>query len=639
MPIISRTCIENIRHKVNIFDVVSPVVGLRKTGLNYRGLSPFTNEKTPSFYVLPDKNIFKCFSSGEAGDVFKFVQLTEKLNFQEAIEALAMRYNIPIEYEKGFAPTGFKPSIRKEILDIHDIATAHYHGNFMADTPEGEKIRTYWRRKRKFSLEVARNNKIGLALPEDSSLYQQLQGKHFSREAMEKCGLFFPSKQGRTNSTLFPRFRGRLMIPIREHANQRVIAFTARRLDLTPQTDPSREAKYINSPETPLFNKSRTLFGLHRCKKEVSPANPFILVEGQLDAIRCWTVGLPAVAPQGTSITEGQLLLLKRFNQEVIFLFDGDEAGEKAALRALPLAWKVGLDIRFHTLKEGEDPDDVILETGDAFASLVKEGALSPLQFALNVLLPHPAQATPQEKDGAAKASFALLSNLGSELMRVEYLSQLARLMNIEEAVLSTDFKKFLSVKKSRFSKPRGLEGPTRKRPADKRNSKLTNAEEDLILALFEYPDLGESLSQVIDYEWIDDSQASGRMLKRILVEVDHGSWRGVGGMDELLETDKDRNYFFEIRSKECLGENLLRGIEEAVISLYKRYVRLQIKSLDGQIQINSADQKNFKNNTELMKQRRDLKRSIYNPPNLLKSMDLSADPHARQYDNTTPRK
>ena len=117
MPIISRSCIEDIRSKVNIYDLVSPVVGLRKVGANYRGLSPFTNEKTPSFYVLPDKNIFKDFSSGEAGDIYKFVQLTERLNFQEAVESIAARFNIPVEYEKGKAPSGFKPSLRKEILD------------------------------------------------------------------------------------------------------------------------------------------------------------------------------------------------------------------------------------------------------------------------------------------------------------------------------------------------------------------------------------------------------------------------------------------------------------------------------------------------------------------------------------------
>ncbi len=615
MPIVSRTSIEDIRHRVNIYDVVSSVVGLRKVGANFRGLSPFTNEKTPSFYVLPDKNIFKCFSSGEAGDVFKFVQLTEKLNFPEAVEALAARYNIPIEYEKGARPAGFKPSIRKEIFDIHDFATEHYHRNLFADTPEGKKIRNYWKEDRQFSLEVAREYKIGLALPDESSLFRDLQRKHFSHQAIEKSGLFYPSRNANSQSALFPRFRGRLMIPIREHANQRVIAFTARQLEITPRVDRSREAKYVNSPETTLFNKSHTLFGLYKSKMEVSESNPFILVEGQLDAIRCWTVGLPAVAPQGTSITESQLLLLKRFNEQAICLFDGDEAGKKAALRALPMAWKAGLDIHFYLLTEGEDPDDVILKFGDSFASKLREGAVSALQFAAKVLLPHPSESTPQEKDQAAKAAFALLANLESELMRVEYLAQMARLMEIQEKALSTDFKNYLLGKKRRSNSTWWAKNPSKKRNSDNRNSKLTNAEEDLILALFEYPDLGASLCQVIDNEWIDDSQASGRILNRILAEADHGSWHGVDGMDDLLETDEERNYFFEIRSKELLREDLLRGVENSVISLYKRFIHQRIKSLD--IQIDAAHPENAKKITEIMKRRRDLKRSINHPPNL----------------------
>ena len=183
MPIISRSCIEDIRSKVNIYDLVSPVVGLRKVGANYRGLSPFTNEKTPSFYVLPDKNIFKDFSSGEAGDIYKFIQLTERLNFQEAVESIAARFNIPIEYEQGKAPSGFKPSLRKEILEIHDFATEHYHRNFMADTEDGQFIREYWEKDRKFQLQVAEEYKVGLALPNDPKLFSSLDGHGGLRDA------------------------------------------------------------------------------------------------------------------------------------------------------------------------------------------------------------------------------------------------------------------------------------------------------------------------------------------------------------------------------------------------------------------------------------------------------------------------
>ena len=615
MPIITRSCIEDIRQKVNIYDLVSPVVGLKKVGANYRGLSPFNNEKTPSFYVLPDKNIFKDFSSGEAGDIYKFIQLTERLNFQEAVESIAARFNIPVEYEKGKSPAGFKPSLRKEILEIHDFATDHYHRNFFDETESGAFIRNYWQQVRKFSLEVAREHKIGLATPNDPKFFQKLQQKGFSYESLNKCGLFYPARNPTSEEPLYSRFRGRLMIPIREHANQRVIAFTARQLEITPKDDRSHEAKYVNSPETPLFNKSNILFGLHKAKKEVTQERPFVLVEGQLDAIRCWTVGLPAIAPQGTSITENQLLLIKRFSEKVICLLDGDDAGRKAALRVLPMAWKAGLDIQFFELGDGIDPDDAIVQTGQAFSDQVLCGASDALEFAVHALLPNPGEAEAREKNRTAKAVFELLSQLDSELMKMEYLGQLSRMLFIAEEVLSTDFRNYLLTKERRRFPSNDAGRPEESGNPPESKSKLTNAEEDLILALFEFPDLGTSLSQVVDTEWIDDSQASGRILNRILAEAEHGSWHGVDQIEEIVESEEERNYFFNLRSKEFPTDNLLRGVEESVLKLYKRFIHKRIQSLD--VEIANAQTLSIDSQTELAKQRSALKRSISKPPAL----------------------
>lgn len=615
MPIISRSCIEDIRQKVNIYDLVSPVVGLRKVGANYRGLSPFTNEKTPSFYVLPDKNIFKDFSSGEAGDIYKFIQITERLNFQEAVESIAARFNIPVEYEKGKAPTGFKPSLRKEILDIHDIATEYFHKNFFENTETGTFIRDYWENNRKFHLDIAREYKIGLSLPNDPHLFLNLRKKNFSREALNKCGLFYPARNPESDDALFPRFRGRLMIPIREHANQRVVAFTARQLEITPEDDRSREAKYVNSPETPLFNKSHILFGLHKAKKEVTEELPFVMVEGQLDAIRCWTIGLPAVAPQGTSITESQLLLMKRFSERVVCLLDGDEAGRKAALRVLPMAWQSGLDIQFYPLDDGTDPDDIILEQGDSFAAEVINKATGALPFAVFSLLPHPVEAEPREKNRAANAIFELLTHLDSELMRVEYLGQLSRLLGIQENILSTDFKNYQATKNRRTYIGSDAEEPVKSGIFLNSKSKLTNAEEDIILALFEFPDLGAHLCQVVDNEWIDVSTASGRILNRILAEAEEGAWQGINQMEEIVETEEERNYYYDLRSKEIHTDNLLRGVEESVTMLYKRFIHQRIQTLD--IEIANAQSLPINSQTELAKQRSTLKRSISNPPTL----------------------
>ncbi|MCZ6673294.1 MAG: DNA primase, partial [Verrucomicrobia bacterium] len=593
----------------------------RKVGANYRGLSPFTNEKTPSFYVLPDKNIFKDFSSGEAGDIYKFIQLTERLNFQEAVESIAARFNLPVEYEKGKAPDGFKPSLRKEILDIHDFATEYFHRNFFADTETGKFIRHYWQSDRKFTLDVAREYKIGLTLPHDPKFFLNLQKKDFSYESLNKCGLFYPARNPDSGEPLFPRFRGRLMIPIREHANKRVVAFTARQLEITPDDDRSREAKYVNSPETPLFNKSNILFGLYKAKKEVTKELPFVLVEGQLDAIRCWTIGLPAIAPQGTSITENQLLLLKRFHEKFVCLLDGDEAGRKAALRALPMAWKAGLDIQFYPLADGSDPDDVILEKGDAFVEEVYKEAISALPFAIRSLLPDAHSAEAREKNRVANAIFELLTHLDSELMRVEYIGELSRLLGIREDALSTDFKNYLTTKTRRSHLSTEPETPGKSGDSPDSKSKLTNAEEDLILALFEFPDLGAHLCQVVDNEWIDDSRASGRILNRILAEAEEGSWQGINQMEEIVETEEERNYYYNLRSKEIQTSNLLRSVEDSIVIIYKRFIHKRIRTLD--IEIANAQSLPFETQTHLAKQRSALKRSISNPPVIQIPSDL----------------
>ena len=620
MPIISRSCIEDIRQKVNIYNLVSPVVGLRKVGANYRGLSPFTNEKTPSFYVLPDKNIFKDFSSGEAGDIYKFVQLTERLNFQEAIESIAARFNIPVEYEHGKSPTGFKPSLRKEILDIHDYATEYYHSNFIAETKEGSFIRKYWEKDRRFSEEEAKEYKVGLSLPNDPKFFLNLQKKGYSYEALNKCGLFYPARNPESEEPLYPRFRGRLMIPIREHANQRVVAFTARQLEITPDDDRSHEAKYVNSPETPLFNKSQILFGLYKAKKEVTEELPFILVEGQLDAIRCWSINLPAIAPQGTSITENQLLLIKRFSEKLICLLDGDDAGRKAALRALPMAWKAGLDIQFYPLPDGSDPDDIILSSGESFSKTIIAEAIPALPFAIQALLPDPRNAEARDKNRAANAIFELLIHLDSELMRVEYLGELSKLLGIREEILSTDYKNYLAIKTRRTHSSNEVETPEESGNSAISNSKLTNAEEDLILALFEFPDLGAHLFQVVDNEWIDDSQPSGRILNRILAEAEEGSWKGINQMEEIVETDEERNYYYNLRSKEFQASNLLRSVEESVIKIYKRFIHNRIRNLD--VEIANAQTLPMDTQTQLAKQRSALRRSIANPP----ALDLPRD-------------
>jgi len=320
MPVIKLSCVRDLKLRVNLADVVSRVVTLKKAGgSRLKGLCPFHNEKTPSFNVDTDKGFFKCFGCGKAGDLISFVRETEQLGFTEAVEALGQRFNIPIEYEEGSGgPSREERSLRQEIYEIHDLAAEHYHQAFKAATPTGEFMRTYWVEKRKFELALADEFKIGAAAPADDGLAAALLKRKFSEDALRQCGLFFVRDGAMIGlGSLKPRFRGRLMIPIRDHQG-RVVAFTARQTDLTPEDDPAREAKYVNSPETPIFTKGNLLFNLDRARTNVGDGKPFVMVEGQLDALRCWSVGLKsAIAPQGTSITEPQLVLLRRYQSQV----------------------------------------------------------------------------------------------------------------------------------------------------------------------------------------------------------------------------------------------------------------------------------------------------------------------------------
>lgn len=278
MPVIKPTCVRDLKLRVNIADVISRVVTLRKAGARMKGLCPFHNEKTPSFHVDPDKGFYKCFGCGQAGDVITFVRETEQLGFTEAVEAIGQRFSVEIEYEQGSGPSREERSLRQENFDIHELAAEHYHQTYRGDNPTGEYMRRYWIEERQFTPELAEEFKVGAAAPTDDGLGALLLKRKFSEAALRQCGLFFIRDHAAlTLHSLRPRFRGRLMIPIRDHQG-RVVAFTARQSDLTPQDDPAREAKYVNSPETPIFIKGNLLFNLDRARTAAKEGHPFVLV-------------------------------------------------------------------------------------------------------------------------------------------------------------------------------------------------------------------------------------------------------------------------------------------------------------------------------------------------------------------------
>jgi DNA primase len=606
MPSIKADSIRNLKDRVSIVDVVSPVVSLKRAGAQFKGLSPFNSEKTPSFFVSPDKGLFKCYSSGKAGDVISFVMETERLNFVEAVESLARRFNIPLEYDAGYKPE--ERSLRQELFDLHEYATDHYHQRFQADDSLGSYARNYWINERGFPIELAVEFKIGIAPATGNALAQALAGR-FSGNAMRESGLFYSRSDGR----YYDRFRGRLMIPIRDHQG-RVIAFTARQLELTPADDPSREAKYINSPETPIFVKGSVLFNLDRARLEVNDETPFLMVEGQLDALRCWQVGFKAsVAPQGTGVTDTQLSLLRRYQPIVDCLLDGDEAGQRAALRLLPIALKVGLEVRFLVLQPGDDPDTLLLKSGPAAVEELRTNAVDAIAFACRCILPDPESASPLEKARASRELFELIGNSPSDVAKSAYLEQAAFHLSINPQALESDYATFARIGQMSSARKQDPAPPTRAQSIFA--GRFPSAEEDLIQLILHYPEYGPSLTRTLHHEWIDTKRLPGRLLDRFMAEIEHENWPGLENIDSILETEDETAYIASLRFDTLEAESPDEFANEDIKRILTRFCQAKINEIELEI---ARKQGTFDDEVVvLLKKKKELLHLKSNPPKL----------------------
>ena len=487
MPSITKSSIESLKSQLNLVDVISSYVQLKQRGKSWSGLSPFTQEKTPSFFVHPDKGFFKCFSTGEGGDCYSFIMKLENLEFYEAVEFLSQKFNIPIDYVSNTQSSG-QNSLRKKILEIQYISCEWFHSAFMKSN-EAEAVRNYWMNERKFSIDIAKQFKIGYAPRNPNILASMLEKKGFELEALKASGLFFFNEKDNKINNLKSRFRGRLMIPIRD-INSRVVAFTARQLEQTPQNDPTHKAKYVNSPETLLFHKSKLLFGMDYARKHVQDSSNFIIVEGQLDAIRFWSKGIKtAVAPQGTSITEEQLILLRRYQPSKIeCILDGDDAGKKAALRTLPLSFKIGIELTYLPLPSNIDPDELLRDKGESGLSQLRANSLGPIELFFNTYLPKLKSSSTQDKLKATNQLFELIIHSNSEIAQEDYLKKASKITEISHQSLINDFKNFKDrrFKQSSFTTTIGKNAPSENKKI--KHLPLTQTNWELLYLIVNFP-------------------------------------------------------------------------------------------------------------------------------------------------------
>lgn len=612
MPMIQPASIRDLKSRVNIVDVVSAVVTLRKAGASFKGLCPFHNEKTPSFHVSPDRGMYKCFGCGKGGDIISFAMETEHLTFSEAAETLARRYNVPLEYAEG-GPTKEERSLRQELYDLHERAAEHFHEAFAGAGQIGTFMRGYWTEKRRFPVELADEFKIGAADEAGGALAAMLAKHRYSEEAFRQCGLFFV-REGVPFSIggLKHRFRGRLMIPIRD-IQGRVVAFTARQTDITPADDPAREAKYVNSPETPIFTKGELLFNLDRARTHCGQA-PFVMVEGQLDAMRCWHSGLKTVvAPQGTAITERQLHLLHRLNPRLECFLDGDSAGRKAAFRMLPLALKTGIEVKFIQLTVGKDPDELFRDHGMAAYEELRGHALDGITFACRAVLPDPANASALDRQEAVKQLFEIIAQSSSETALETYLAQIQRELGLGRGVL-TDFEAF------RHGHRGGPIAADQEQPAtpDSGVSETyspTGPEEHLLLLCLHHEELGPPLAALVQYDWTDAASVAGRLLNRALAAFNDRDWPGKSEVMTLSQDDEEQQLLTKLLFVPPREEDTVKIANEGLRQLHQRFVRRQLDQIG--LEIASIRPNSDSDSIFLLKKKADLNRQLQHPPQL----------------------
>ena len=625
MPVIKSTCVRDLKLRVNIADVVSRVATLKRAGSRMKGLCPFHSEKTPSFHVNPDKGLYKCFGCGKSGDVIEFVRETEQLSFTEAVEALGQRFGIVIEYEEGAGPTNEQRSLRQEIFDLHEQAADFYHEAFKASQPAGDFMRAYWTGDRRFPAELAEEFRIGAAAPDDGGLAARLIKRRYSEDALRQCGLFFVREGSLiTAGALRPRFRGRLMIPIRDHQG-RVVAFTARQTALTPADDPAREAKYVNSPETPIFVKGHLLFNLDRARTAVGEGRPFVLVEGQLDALRCWQVGLKtAVAPQGTALTENQLGLMRRYHSQLECFFDSDDAGQKAAQRLLPLALKAGMEVRF--LGAGGsakvDPDLLFLERGLAAYDDLRRGSLGAMAFACRAILPDPALASPEQKSRAAQSVLEIIAAAESEVTRSEFVAEAAAHLRLQPAALQRDFERVRgraadAASRSAIRKEAAGDAP-RQQPGSSSTGGYgpppagVTPEHHLLMLCLHYESLGKPLSAALPHEWIDTRHAAGALLNRFLAAFEHDGWPGREHLDDLLETPEEKALAASLLFDAPAIDDPAKVAQEGLRQLRARVLEPRLRQIELALARGPSDSN--ADPISLLKERSELQRMLRQP-------------------------
>lgn len=501
--------VEKIKERLGIEEVVGSYVKLERAGKNLKGKCPFHNEKTPSFYVSPDRGGYYCFGCGAKGDIFNFVQQFEGLDFMGSLKMLAERAGVSIEFDKN---NDLNKSEKERLLAIMEDATVFFEENLKKSQQAIDYVKS-----RGITEETAKSFRIGYVPPDWRLLYTYLKSKKYLDSDIEKAGLIKkPDEIGGIKKEYYDRFRGRIMFPISDSGG-RVIAFSGRIL-----VDDGKSAKYLNSPDTILFNKSTVLYGIHKAKTDIRIKNYSILVEGQMDLVLSHQAGIKnTVAVSGTALADtlfskenvvNNLGIVKRLSNNIILAFDSDNAGRKAAMRSARIALSLGMDVKIADLPDGKDPADLVLSNPESWKNVLRNSK-PVVEFQIDTVLSQ--KLDPRKLPQALRDNvFPFIAPLTGAMEKAHYIKLIKEKTGISEDSIREDLKQAESLIKNEVVQ-------VKKEEQIKNNSSRLDTITRKLFGLFYYLEKNPDLSINVDSNIATIKQISGDKYDNLIKNIE----------------------------------------------------------------------------------------------------------------------
>ena len=424
---ISKATIDTVFETARVEEVIGDFVNLKRAGSNFKGLSPFSEERSPSFMVSPAKGIWKDFSSGKGGNSVAFLMEHEQFTYPEAIRYLAKKYNIEIEETEQTDEEKANTDIRESMYLVSEFAKTYFH-NTLLNSEEGKAIGYSYFKERGFTNETIKKFGLGYSPETWDAFTKEALGKGYKLEFLESTGLTIPK-----DDRPFDRFKGRVMFPIQSMSG-RVLGFGGRIL-----TNDKKAAKYLNSPESDIYHKSKVLYGIFHAKQSIAKLNNCYLVEGYTDVIQFNQAGIEnVVSSSGTALSSDQIRLINRLTKNITVLFDGDAAGLRASIRGIDMILEEGMNIKVCTFPDGEDPDSFAKKTPhDDLVLYLENNAKDFIQFKASLLM-NEAKNDPIKKADLIRDMVVSISKIPDRIQREIYIQECSRIMDISEQVLQS---------------------------------------------------------------------------------------------------------------------------------------------------------------------------------------------------------